>query len=265
MHQDLDSIEELNYISTVEEDVKIDAYIAQLREWGYGSIKEVNDLHQLFWEMSHRGLVMDKLFRVAVVECIDEEPLYTKFLGMARHYNGWKQRVLNEDAAERKKTAQELEALKKSNADLLERLHQAKVERSDLKQELEQFKLLAKPKSEGAQMNELRHELRKEYTTKLDEARRKHKPAKLLRIKLLKELSDPTSRLFNAYDLTQAEDATEYVEWWRIAERKINVALLRNITARYEGHNIDTFLAKAETHNAEWSAKHQGEEDEESL
>ena len=48
-HPDLDSIEELNYISTVEEDEIIDAHIETLRQWGYGSISHVNDLHQLFW------------------------------------------------------------------------------------------------------------------------------------------------------------------------------------------------------------------------
>ena len=89
---DLDTIEELNYISTIEEDAVIDAHIEELREWGYGSISHIHDLQQLFWDFTRRGIVLDKLFRVAVVECIEEETLYTKFLGMAKHYNGWANR-----------------------------------------------------------------------------------------------------------------------------------------------------------------------------
>lgn len=94
---DLDSIEELNYISTIEEDAVIDAHIEELREWGYGSISHIHDLQQLFWDFTRRGIVLDKLFRVAVVECIEEETLYTKFLGMAKHYNGWAQKHLCEE------------------------------------------------------------------------------------------------------------------------------------------------------------------------
>lgn len=53
---DLDSIEELNYISTIEEDAVIDAHIEELREWGYGSIAHIHELQQLFWDLTRRGI-----------------------------------------------------------------------------------------------------------------------------------------------------------------------------------------------------------------
>ena len=140
MQKDLDSIEELNFIATVEEDAKIDAYITQLREWGYGSIREVNDLHQLFWELSQRNLVLDKLFRVAVVECIDEEPLYLKFLGMAKHYNGWKQQSIDKFGQQIKTLRKELNEQREENNSIHELFRKLQSENVKLKMEMLQMK-----------------------------------------------------------------------------------------------------------------------------
>ena len=259
MHKDLDSIEELNYIATIEEDAKIDTYIAQLREWGYGSIREVNDLHQLFWELSQRNLVLDKLFRVAVVECIDEEPLYLKFLGMAKHYNGWKQQSIDKYGQQIRSLKKDINDQKQENNNIIELLRKVQSENVKLKNEL----LQQKPKSEGAQVNELRHELKKQYNLSLTEIRAKHKPDKLIRQALLNDLCNPCSKLFNAYDLTREEDIKEYIQWFRTAGRKINNPTLALINQRYEGQDIALFLSLVETYNAEWAARHQGQSDEE--
>ncbi len=259
MPKDLDSIEELNFIATVEEDAKIDAYITQLREWGYGSIREVNDLHQLFWELSQRNLVLDKLFRVAVVECIDEEPLYLKFLGMAKHYNGWKQQSIDKFGQQIKTLRKELNEQREENNSIHELFRKLQSENVKLKMEMLQMK----PKSEGAQVNELRHELKKQYNLELAEIRAKHKPDKLIRQALLNDLCNPCSKMFNAFDLTREEDCQDYIQWFRKAGRKINNPTLRDIEQRYEGHDLGTFHSLVETYNAEWAAHHQGQSEEE--
>ena len=249
MQKDLDSIEELNYIATVEEDAKIDAYITQLREWGYGSIRDIPTLQQLFWECSQRNLVLDKLMRVAIVECIDEESLYLKFLGMAKHYNGWKQQSIDKFSHQINALRKELNEQKEENNSIREMFRKLQSENIKLKMEL----LQQKPKSEGAQVNELRHELKKQYNLSLTEIRAKHKPDKLIRQALLNDLCNPCSKLFNAYDLTQEEDCLEYIQWFRKAGRKINNPTLLSIEQRYQGHDISTFLALTETYNAEWA------------
>lgn len=256
---DLDSIEELNYISSVEEDEVIDAHIEELRAWGYGSIAHVHDLHQLFWEFTRKGIVLDKLFRVAVVECIDEEPLYTKFLGMAKRYNGWAQKQKDTAAKEQKELKKEL-AEKTSTIEMLRKnLQESQADVGKLKNEIVALRLDAKPKKEGVQIGELRHELKKEYNVKLQELRRKVKPDKQVCRAVLNELKTPCSRFFESFDLTQEEDVKEYIEWFRLGGRKVNIPTQKIIADRYGEDNIQLFMAHVGQYNAEWEASHQQE------
>lgn len=147
---DLDSIEELNYISTIEEDEDIDRHIDTLREWGYGSISHVHDLHQLFWEFTRRAIILDKLFRVAVVECIDEEPLYTKFLGMVKRYSGWAQKQITQEAKQKKADNKELSERKAEIQELKESLKIANASITKLEKEKEELVKAQKPKKAGA-------------------------------------------------------------------------------------------------------------------
>lgn len=253
---DLDSIEELNYISTVEEDEVIDRHIDTLREWGYGSISHVHDLHQLFWEFNLRGIILDKLFRVAVVECIDEEPLYTKFLGMAKRYNGWAQKQKNAMAKENKDYKKEL-AEKDSVIEMVRKNYRESQEKiAKLNNEIVALKLAAKPKSEVAQISELRRELKKEYNIKLQEQRQISKPDKLVGRAFIQQLMSPGTRLFESFDLTKSDDIKEYIDWFRMAGRKINLLTQRIIMERYGEENLKSFLSQAALYNEEWESSH---------
>lgn len=260
---DLDSIEELNYISTVEEDAVIDAHIEELRAWGYGSIMHAHDLHQLFWEFSRRGVILDKLFRVAVVECIDDETLYTRFLGMARHYNGWAQKQKEALDRDQKGLRRELAELKSENETLRRNYSASKEKVGRLSNEIAALRQAARPRSEGEQINALRHELRKEYNIRLQEQRHKARPDRTVGKTMLRQLRTPATRLFEAFDLTEEDDAREYVGWFRLGSRKINTATLRCITERYGEENIRKFLDLAAEYNREWEASHQGEQEKE--
>lgn len=253
---DLDSIEELNYISTYEEDAVIDAHIEELRQWGYGSITHAHDLHQLFWEFTRRDIVLDKLFRVAVVECIDEEPLYTKFLGMAKRYNGWAQKQKNIVAKENKDYKKEL-AEKDSVIEMVRKNYRESQEKiAKLNNEIVALKLAASPKSEGAQISELRKELKKEYNIKLQEHRQISKPDKLVGRAFIRELKAPGTRLFECFDLTQPDDINEYIDWFRLAGRKINLPTQRIIIELYGQENIKSFLSQVALYNEEWETNH---------
>lgn len=254
---DLDSIEELNYISTVEEDAIIDAHIEELREWGYGNITHAHDLHQLFWEFTRRGIILDKLFRVAVVECIDEEPLYTKFLGMAKRYNGWAQRQLETTAKEQRDFKKEL-AEKDSVIEMVRKNFRESQETiGKLKNEIVALKMSAKPKSEAEQISALRHELKKEYNIKLQELRTQTKPDKVVGKAFIRELMSPGTKLFEAYDLTKEEDIKEYIDWFRLGGRKINLPTQRIIAERYGEENLASFMTKVSAYNQEWESTHQ--------
>lgn len=256
---DLDSIEELNYISTVEEDAIIDAHIEELREWGYGNITHAHDLHQLFWEFTRRGLILDKLFRVAVVECIDEEPLYTKFLGMAKRYNGWAQKQTNAAAKEHKDYKKEL-AEKDSVIEMVRKNYRESQEQvGKLKNEIVSLKLAAKPQSEVAIESRLRQEIKKEYNVKLQEQRQQEKPYKVIGKAFLYELMTPGTRLFESFDLTKEDEIKEYIDWFRKAGRKINLPTQRIITERYGEEQIRSFLSQADLYNVEWEANHPGQ------
>ncbi len=259
---DLDSIEELNYISTIEEDEVIDRHIQQLRDWGYGSITQVNDLHQLFWDFTRRGIILDKLFRVAVVECIDEEPLYTKFLGMARRYNGWAQKQNNEEGRLRKLNNRELIDKMIMIKDLNESLKIANANIARLEKEHKELLRAQKPKKPTAIENELRHELRKEYNQKLTDLRQRTKGYKTLARHVLQELMNPTTRFFEAFDLTKPQDVDDYIALFRMAGRKINAPAMKIITERYgDEQAIPYFTSHVTAYNEEWAQTHQGDDD----
>lgn len=259
---DLDSIEELNYISTIEEDAVIDADIEQLREWGFGSITHAHDLHLLFWELTRRGIILDKLFRVAVVECIEEEPLYTKFLGMAKRYNGWAQRQKDIKAQTEKDMKKEL-AEKESVIEMVRKNYRDAMDRiGRLNNEIAALKLKAKPQSEGAQVSALRHEIKKEYSQKLSEERRKVKPVKIVGRDLIRELQNTESRFFRSFNLTKEEDVMEYIEWFRKGDRKINTETQRGIIDYYASKDLRHFNKLMAAYNEEWAARHCGEHEE---
>lgn len=257
---DLDSIDELNYISTVEEDAIIDAHIVKLREWGYGSLSHVNDLHQLFWEITRRGIICDKLFRVAVVECIEEEPLYTKFLGMAKRYNGWSQRLTREEKSEtshfKKKLAEKVAEVK----ELKECLDVANANISRLETELKSMQKSPKAQSEAAIENALRAQLKKEYSKKLMELRAKTKNYKITSKALVSALCNPCSTIFGAFDFTQENDVDEYVDWFQMAGRKINTATQKIIIDQYKDGSIPYFVKRVTEYNKLWEQSHIGEE-----
>lgn len=262
--RDLDSIEELNYISTIKEDAIIDAHIEELREMGYGSIVQPNDLHQLFWDFTRKGIVLDKLYRVAVVECIDEESLYTRFLGMARRYNGWSDRHRKDfDERLRRELDRRLKQKDSVIEDVRQKLRESQQNVGELKNRIHDLEQKSRPRTEGAQIAALRHELRKEYNIQLQEQRHKAKPEKTVGKTFLRRLCVPGSRLFEAYDLTREEDALEYVEWFRMGDKRVNTATQRNIALRYEGQDLTVFNGIVTRYNAEWDAAHQGQNVEE--
>lgn len=260
---DLDTVEELNYISTVEEDEVIDAHIETLREWGYGSIAHVHDLHQLFWELTRRGVILDKLFRVAVVECIDDDSLYMKFLGMAKHYNGWAQKHKSTLAKENKQYKHALAERDSVIEMVRQKLRESQKTVGQLNSEIAVLKIAARPKSESAQMAELRQELKKEYNIKLQERLAKGKPDRQVGRALLRLLKNPDNRFFEAFDLTEEEDVKEYIEWFRLGKKKINMPTQRMIADCYEESRLQTFYALCAQYNEEWEANHQGEDAEE--
>lgn len=259
---DLDTIEELNYISTIEEDAVIDAHIEELREWGYGSISHIHDLQQLFWDFTRRGIILDKLFRVAVVECIEEETLYTKFLGMAKHYNGWAQKHLCEEGKANKELKKTIAEKDSVITKVRQRLRESQENVGKLKNEI---KVLQREvsKSDGAKMNDLRHELRKEYNVKVQEKLLKTKPDKLIGKAFMRLLKNTNSRHFRSFDLTKEQDVREYIQWFRIGNRKINMPTQRKITEIYGEDKLSVFYAFVSKYNAEWEATHQGEDGEE--
>ena len=258
---DLDSIEELNYISTVEEDEIIDAHIEKLRQWGYGSISHVNDLHQLFWELTRRGVICDKLFRVAVVECIEEEPLYTKFLGMAKRYNGWSQKLSNAEGRAEKETRKKLHDKEAEVKTLTASLNQAKDKIIKLEADL---KKAQKPKSNGAIENELRQQIKKEYNKKLQEVKSKQKFPKQTAKALILELKNPCSRFYESFDLTREQDVDDYLMWFKRADRKVNVPTLNILIQQYGEENVPYLIAQTNAHNEEWAKTHlANSEDEE--
>lgn len=260
---DLDSIEELNYISTVEEDEVIDRHIDTLREWGYGSISHVHDLHQLFWEFTRREIILDKLFRVAVVECIDEEPLYTKFLGMAKRYNGWAQKQVTQEAKQKKADNKELSERKAEIQELKESLKIANASITKLQTEKEELVKAQKPKKAGAIENELRQELKKEYSKKLIELRQRTKSYKALTKVIMNGLMNPCSRFFEAYDLTKQKDVDDYIGLFSIAGRKVNTATQKIIVEQYGGESaIPYFITRVREHNEIWEQNHQPEDNE---
>ena len=261
-NNDLDSIEELNYISTIEEDAIIDTHIEKLREWGYGSIKHPHDLQQLFWEFSRRGVLLDKLFRVAVVECIDEESLYTKFLGMAKHYNRWANKQ-NGVAIGQQDITKEL-AKKDSLIEKYHRKFQESQERvSQLNNEIASLKRDLKPKSEGAQIVALRKELKKMYNIELQEMRHKEKPNKMVGKAMMKELRHPESRIFKSFDFTREEDVRDYIEWFKLSRRKIIAPIQRAVLEQHGPDKLETFMSLVNEYNSEWEASHQKENDQE--
>lgn len=260
---DLDSIEELNYISTYEEDAVIDAHIEELRQWGYGSISHVNDLHQLFWEFSRKGIVLDKLFRVAVVECIEEEPLYTKFLGMAKRYNGWYERQQREKAQATKDLNKKIEEQNAVIREIKKASGEAQSRIDKLNNEIASLKLEQKPKSQGALESALRHELKKEYNIKLQEMQHKGKPMKLAGRKVFADLCNTRSRFFNSFDLTSEDDIRSYIEWFRTAGRKVNTATRKAIMEKYGDSDMTVFSELITQYNAEWDAAHLGMKEDE--
>ena len=250
---DLDNIEELNYISTIEEDEIIDAHIEKLRQWGYGSLRHVNDLHQLFWELTRRGVVCDKLFRVAVVECIEEEPLYTKFLGMAKRYNGWSQKLSNAEGRAEKETRRKLHDKEAEVKTLTASLNQANDKIAKLEAEL---KKAQKPKTNGAVENELRQQIKKEYNKKLQEAKSKSKFTKQTTKALILELKNPCSRFYESFDLTKEQDVDDYLMWFKRADRKVNVPTLNILIQQYGEENVPYLTAQANAYNEEWAKTH---------
>ena len=259
---DLDSIEELNYISTYEEDSVINEFIDKLREWGFGSINEMKDLNELFWFLANKGVLLSKLNRVAVVECIEQESLYVPFLKMARHFNYCMMNHQKKQKTEVTALSRQVEQANQNTEDVKRKLLDVRMENVTLKQEITKLKLQMKPQSESAQVNNLRHELKREYNKQLEEVRRKHRPAKLLRVKLLRELTNPDSAVCSAYDLTLAEDADAYIEWFRIAHRKINNPTMKEIREHYEGQDISAFEERVEKYNLEWADGDFGDEED---
>ncbi|MCR5395140.1 MAG: hypothetical protein K6E86_07085 [Bacteroidales bacterium] len=264
---DLNTIEELNYISTLEEDAVINAFIDQLRSWGYGSINQMADLQALLWTLAQRGIPLTKLNRVAVVECIEREPLYLPFLAMARHYNNWlqghHQRLQSEADALRQQlsqTQQQLDQAKKETEQGQQQLMDARLEMVKLKHEMTELKLKAKPQRESAQVHQLRYELKREYNLQLTEWHNKHRPAKRVYQQMMHELVNPCSPICCAYDLTQEEDAKAYIEWFRIAQRKINNPTMKVLRSRYEGQDISAFEQLVELYNQEWNGKEEDDE-----
>lgn len=259
---DLDSIEELNYISTIEEDAIIDAHIVKLREWGYGSISQVNDLHQLFWEITRRGISCDKLFRVAVVECIDEDSLYTKFLGMAKRFNGWSQKLDTQGFKEKKAENKKLKEKTAEVDELKESLMVANANISRLEKELKAMLKSPKAQSEAAIENALRAQLKKEYSKKLMELRTKTKSFKTLYRALMSDLNNPCSRLFGSFDFTKEKDVDEYVEWFQMAGRKIKMPTQKIILDQYKDGSIPYFVKRVTEYNELWEQSHIEEEAE---
>ena len=261
---DLDSIEELNYPATPEEDVQIDAYVRQLQDKGLGSITHPHDLHLLFWDLSHRQELCNKMMRVAVGECIDDESLYTKFLGMARRYNGWMQKNITFANAAKKQLTEELRKKEAEKKDLLMNLADAISTIDRLKKEKETLRKAQKPPKESAVENALRQELKKEYNQQLQAMRIKDKPSKETARALILELSNPCSRFFETFDFSKQKDADEYIDWFRRAGRKVKEPLLRIIAEQYADRNIEYFLTHARKYNeVEWTLKHSGESEEE--
>jgi len=258
---DLDSIEELNYISTEEEDAVIDAHIEKLREWGYGTIAHVNDLHQLFWEITRRGIVCDKLFRVAVVECIDEESLFTKFLGMAKRFNGWSMKLDQQDAKEKKELSKKLAEKQEKIKELKECLIIANANIDKLAKERQIISKTQKEKSPSAIENELRAQLKKEYGRKLLEFRRQVKKPRLTAKAFMSSLMNPCSRFFEAFDFTKEKDVDDYIYWFRMAGRKINMPTQKIIIDQYGEDAIPYFIKQVEEYNTLWEQSH-SEEDE---
>lgn len=264
----LDTIEELNYISTLEEDAVINAFIDRLRAWGYGSINQMADLQALFWTLARRDIALSKLERVAVVECIDREPLYLPFLSMARRYNSWlneqrKQRLAEANNLQQQlnQARQQAEQAQQKTDQTKQLLQEARQEIVSLKQEMVTLRQKAKPQRESAQVHQLRYDLKREYNLQLTEWHNKHRPAKRVYQQLMHELVNPCSPICCAYDLTQEEDAKAYIEWFRIAQRKINNPTMKVLRSRYEGQDISAFEQLVELHNQEWNGKEEEEED----
>ena len=249
----LDLIEELNYISTLEEDAIINAFIEQLRGWGFGSIKTMPQLHELFWLFSQEGITLSKLQRVAVVECIDTEALYVPFLNLAKQYNRWKTPQLQHRQDEVEKLNKTLTKANKDMDDMRQKMIDAHNEIVKLKNEMELLRRKVKPQSEGAQVQALRCELKKEYTQQLNTWHKRSRPAKQVLRQLMHELCNPCSALANAYDLTIEADAKAYIEWFRLAQRKINNPTLTTLRSRYEGQDITDFERLVDAYNEEWA------------
>ena len=250
---DLDSIEELNYISTYEEDAVINDFIDKLREWGFGSINDMKEVNELFWFLANKGLLLSKLYRVAVVECIEQESLYVPFLKMSRHFNFYMMNHQKKQKTEVTALNRQVEQANQNTEEVRKKLLDVRMENVTLKQEITKLKLQIKPQSESAQVNNLRHELKREYNQQLEAVRRKNRPSKQLRIKLLHELMNPDSAVFSAYDLTLDFDAEAYIEWFRVAHRKINNPTMVKIREHYEGRDLSIFEEMVEKYNLEWA------------
>jgi len=106
---DLSQYEEVSYVPTPEENETIKKYHALLKEMGYEDITEATDFDQLFWDLGYRKQHCDKFLRIAIIDNIYYKRLIPKFMGMARRYNGWLNRMLLEES-ELKKTLKEYKA-----------------------------------------------------------------------------------------------------------------------------------------------------------
>jgi len=123
---DLSQYEEVYYEPTPEENETIKKYHSLLKEMGYEEITDASDFDQLFWDLGYKNIVCDKLMRVAIIDNIYYRRLIPKFIGMARRYNGWLNRMRTEKAAVNKKEKE----YQKRNAQLEVRRKQLKIEKS---------------------------------------------------------------------------------------------------------------------------------------
>lgn len=249
---DLDSIEELSYKPTPEEDKKIDANVKELQDMGFGQIVNEHDLIQLFWELARQGRLCDKLMRIAIIECIAEDSLYLKVLGMAKHYNWWTNQKREDVAKAVREENKAFVEVQKQMADVRKELKETRKALEQMKKENHDLRKQADPK---AVENEIRSKLKKEFW---QEWNLKYRYERRTFKSLLYGLMNHCGPLFRRYDFQNEVDVDEYIGWYRMMNRKITKDTIKDIKKRYIDEDlIRYFLEHAKAYNAEWQTAQQ--------
>lgn len=263
---DFSKIPELNYATTQEEETQIEQYKQEIIKMGYESFEVGNDFHQFFWELGRKGLICTLLMRIAVIDLIPNVTIIPIFLGMAKRYNGWMQRRINEEALGKNQAkwgAEEIENKNKKIATLEKKLKENNEELSKCRGKIEHLQNVNKSLCTKAELAHLRKEIRNEYNQKLIQFKSRSKSHRQAIKQFMQMLRNPESRFFKAYDLTKEEDIRKYIVWFQLMKQEIKDYVLDRIKNAYpDDGSIDAFLEAAKKYNEEWQNKFISEEEE---